>query len=226
MAVAAPVPLGIRQRVARAGVPHQARQAHGPFRRGLHHLRRAVHHRRGLCSSSSSSSAETLPLFRSASRLRARRRDLAAVPAPRVGVRRRAPGKPLAIGIDEYQMYFYELLADGRTGLLQGRRVASPSEFALERVAGPPSTAASASRSLTDDFVAVGTDDGRVLAAAGPLPPRYEDQKLVDLDLERARPRASSRSTRRTADPGDAPTTRRMAARPSSALVADDEILL
>jgi hypothetical protein len=45
------------------------------------------------------------------------------------------------------------------------------------------SKVASASRSLVGDFVALGTEDGHVSLQQVRFVPRYEDQKLVDLDL-------------------------------------------
>jgi phosphate transport system permease protein len=85
------------------------------------------------------------------------------------------------MGTDEYQMYFYELLSDGRTAFFK-----ADGSFVREFVpaALSPSRVASASRSLTDNLVAIGTDDGRVLLQQIRFQPRYEDQKLVDLDLD------------------------------------------
>ncbi len=88
---------------------------------------------------------------------------------------------PLVIGIDEYQ-----------TLLLRGaRRTAAPPSWTTDgrsrSSCRPPrsrqSKVRSASRSLTGDFVALGTEDGHVSLQQVRFAPRYEEQKLVDLDL-------------------------------------------
>src|SRR3970040_1184980 len=65
---------------------------------------------------------ESLPLFRPASGAAKGTVSLAAVPpleytpaAAPATVVLSEPGKPLVMGTDEYQRYFYEVLADGRT---------------------------------------------------------------------------------------------------------------
>ena len=84
------------------------------------------------------------------------------------------------MGTDEYQRYFYEVLSDGRTAFWtdDGRfsRQLPPTSVGQSRVL-------SASRSLVGDFVALGTEDGHVSLQQVRFTPRYEDQKLVDLDL-------------------------------------------
>src|SRR5688572_13242767 len=65
---------------------------------------------------------ETLPLFRSAEG-----RSLGVVPlavppaaaADAAGAMPTAAAKPLLIGVDEYQMYIYQLLSDGRLALFR-----------------------------------------------------------------------------------------------------------
>ena len=90
------------------------------------------------------------------------------------------PGKPLVMGTDEYQRYFYEVLSDGRTAFwsFDGRfsRQLPPTSVGQSKVV-------SASRSLMGDFVALGTEDGHVSLQQVRFTPRYEEQKLVDLDL-------------------------------------------
>ncbi len=117
---------------------------------------------------------ETLPLFRAATGAARGTVNLAAVPQP-------SQGKPLVLGTDEYQMYFYEVLADGRTAFWK-----TDGSFAREFAPVYPSTGqiASASRSLTVNFVALGTSDGRVMLQQVRFRPRYEEQKLVDLELD------------------------------------------
>ena len=91
-------------------------------------------------------------------------------------------GKPLAFGVDEYQMYLYELLTDAR---LVFYRMSDGSVAREVDVAGlEGATLSSASRSLTGDFVGAGTADGRVALQQVLFRPKYEEQKLVDLELE------------------------------------------
>ncbi len=130
---------------------------------------------------------ESLPLFRPATGEARGTVDLAAVPAleytpaapspvqgPIAG-----PVKPLIMGIDEYQRYFYEVLSDGRTSFwkVDGAFASQLAPASVGR-----SKVRSASRSLTGDFVALGTEDGHVSLQQVRFTPRYEDQKLVDLD--------------------------------------------
>ena len=81
-------------------------------------------------------------------------------------------------------MYFYEVLRGRPARVLQddGRR-ASRKQFPLtgarRRHRWSP-----ASRSLDGDYVALGTADGRVALQQVRFAPKYEDQKLVDLDVE------------------------------------------
>jgi phosphate transport system permease protein len=145
---------------------------------------------------------ESLPLFRPASGEAKGTVALAAVPplehapvvpAPLSGavpakapvqapdaVALTEPGMPLVMGTDEYQRYFYEVLSDGRTAFwtIDGRfsRQLPPTSVGRSRVL-------SASRSLAGDFVALGTADGHVSLQQVRFTPRYEDQKLVDLEL-------------------------------------------
>jgi len=146
---------------------------------------------------------ESLPLFRPASGAAKGTVSLAAVPpleytpaaspappsAPGPAKARAAapvtvvlsePGKPLLMGTDEYQRYFYEVLSDGRTAFwtIDGRfsRQLPPTSVGHSKVV-------SASRSLMGDFVALGTEDGHVSLQQVRFTPRYEEQKLVDLDL-------------------------------------------
>ena len=146
---------------------------------------------------------ESLPLFRPASGAAKGTVSLAAVPpleytpaaspappsAPGPAKARAAapvtvvlsePGKPLLMGTDEYQRYFYEVLSDGRT-------VFWTSDGRFSRQLPPTSVGhskvVSASRSLMGDFVALGTEDGHVSLQQVRFTPRYEEQKLVDLDL-------------------------------------------
>jgi len=90
------------------------------------------------------------------------------------------PGPPLVMGTDEYQRYFYEVLSDGRTVFFQPAgalaRQIPPVALAGARVGA-------ASRSLTGDYVALATQDGCVSLQQVRFTPKYQDQKLVDLEL-------------------------------------------
>jgi phosphate transport system permease protein len=141
---------------------------------------------------------ETLPLFRPAQGTPRGTINLAAVPpleppAPSGAPPAAAPpgadqpmaahlAKPLVFGIDEYQLYIYQVLADGRTAFFR----ASDGSFVkqLAPASEGPFQALTASRSLTGDFVAVAGSDGRVLLQQVVFRPRYDDQKLQDLELE------------------------------------------
>ncbi|HSB62354.1 MAG TPA: hypothetical protein VLI67_11585, partial [Vicinamibacteria bacterium] len=92
------------------------------------------------------------------------------------------PGPPLVIGVDEYQMYVYEVRRDGRTLFFRAADGSFAREFPPASLAG--ARVASASRSLTGDYVALGTSDGRVSLQQVRFRPRYEDQKLADLDVD------------------------------------------
>ncbi len=117
---------------------------------------------------------ETLPLFRPATGAPRGTVNLAALPVP-------SQGQPLLLGTDEYQMYYYEVLADGRTAFWK-----ADGSFAREFAPVYPSTGSieSASRSLTENFIALGSSDGRVRLQQVRFRPRYEAQKLVDLELD------------------------------------------
>jgi phosphate transport system permease protein len=144
--------------------------------------------------------AETLPLFRPASGSALGTLALGAVPAPgdapvptpsvpATVVASSLPGpvaaavpaaKALVLGIDEYQMYFYEVLADGRTVFFK-----ADGSFARQfpPACGLSAPVTSASRSLAGDFVAMGTGDGRVLLQQVRWLPKYQDQRLLDLEI-------------------------------------------
>jgi phosphate transport system permease protein len=147
---------------------------------------------------------QTLPLFRPASGKALGTLELAAVPAlapapasaggpavvaagpstPAVPSPGAPPAvdaaKPLVIGIDEYQMYFYEVLADGRTVFFRSDG-SFAEQFAPTSIGAATVTAAS--RSLLGDFVAVATADGRVSLQQVRFVPQYRDQTLQDLEL-------------------------------------------
>jgi phosphate transport system permease protein len=131
---------------------------------------------------------ESAPLFRPASGSARGAVTLGAVPpleyvpsaTAAAPVTLDQPAKPLVVGTDEYQRYFYAVLSDARTAFWS-----ADGSFAKQL---PPASLVgasilSASRSLSGDFVALGTADGRVSLQQVRFTPRYEDQKLVDLDM-------------------------------------------
>jgi phosphate transport system permease protein len=125
---------------------------------------------------------QALPLFRAADGRAAGVLTLAAPPAAAPAAVPVTPRASLAFGMDEYQMYIYELLADGRLAFFKTTDGAFAREFALS--AAPGATVVAGSRSLAGDYVAAGTSDGRVALRQVHSVPRYEEQRLVDLDLE------------------------------------------
>src|SRR5512145_1903215 len=122
---------------------------------------------------------QAVPLFRPSHGRSVGVMPLAAVPGAGDAA---VPARPLAIGIDEYQMYLYELLPDGRLVFFKTRDGSRAKEFAITTLGGAPVT--TASRSLSGDFVAAGTADGRVALQQVRVLPKYEAQKLIDLDVE------------------------------------------
>jgi len=131
---------------------------------------------------------EALPLFRPASGEAKGTLNLAAVPpleppaSPAAApVPAAARAQPLEIGSDEYQMYFYEVLADGRTVFFRGADGSVAKQVPSSALGAGPVTGAS--RSLLGDFVAIATADGRVILQQVRFMPKYQDQKLADLDL-------------------------------------------
>ncbi len=132
--------------------------------------------------------SETLPLFRPASGSARGTLALGAVPPLELPGLAGAPrrifgdsGAPLALGTDEYQLYVYEVLADGRTAFFRARDGSFARQFPPTLV-GTPIRAVS--RSLAGDHVALAGADGRVGLQQVRFTPRYAEQRLVDLDLE------------------------------------------
>ena len=129
---------------------------------------------------------QALPLFQPAEGKARGPLTLAAVPSP-AAASGAAPlgsvgGKPLAIGIDEYQLYLYEVRPEARVVFFKVADGSLAKDIPLAPVAGATITAAS--RSLSGDFIAAGTADGRVSLHQVRFLPKYGDQKLVDLDLQ------------------------------------------
>ncbi len=145
---------------------------------------------------------ETLPLFR-ASRGEARGvLELATLPAAAVAARGAstaasggvapsgsAPAPPttcaarrMVVGIDEYQRYLYALLSDASVVFFNAQDGSFARQLALPGL--ERAEVVSASRSTLSDFIGIGLADGRLSMQQVRFRPRYEEQKLVDLDLE------------------------------------------
>jgi len=129
-----------------------------------------------------------------------------------------------AMGTDEYQMYLYTVRGRPAIAMVRLADGTGWREFPLASVAGATVTAAS--RSLHGDLVALGTSDGRVGLAQVQFHPRYEGQKLADLDIAVAERGviavdASHRAVREVGY-GETDSGRKVVA----ALVGDDEIAL
>ena len=124
---------------------------------------------------------QAVPLFEPAEGKARGALTLAAVPGANAAAPA-APGKPLVVGIDEYQIYLYEVLPDARVAFFKMADGSLARTVDLAPLAGATITAAS--RSVPGDFIAAGTGDGRVSLHQVRFRPKYEDQKLVDLDLD------------------------------------------
>jgi phosphate transport system permease protein len=134
--------------------------------------------------------SEAWPLFRPARGDLAGTLDLPAAPAvepppgsapPAAAAPILPPGVVQAMGTDEYQMYLYAVRGVPSIELV--RLPDGPWVRAFPVAALQGATITAASRSLHGDFVALGTADGRVGLAQVQFSPRYEGQKLADLDV-------------------------------------------
>jgi phosphate transport system permease protein len=87
-----------------------------------------------------------------------------------------------AFGVDEYQRYFYTVEPDGRAAFY---RVSDGALAKAEVIAGLEGVrVTSSSRTLLGDFVAAGAADGRVALLQMRFAPRYDGQRLADVDVE------------------------------------------
>lgn len=144
---------------------------------------------------------ETWPLFRQSEGRALGVLRLAEMPGAVPAATAETEAGPLVIGTDEYQRYFYELLADGRLAFFRTADGTLAQALPLPALTTPgegqgdargpaapapaaPITIVSASRSLTGDYVGAGTSDGRVLLTQVRFRPKYEEQKLVDLEID------------------------------------------
>lgn len=119
--------------------------------------------------------AEALPLFRGA---KAERTGTLSLAAALPG----GNGAPLAVGVDEYQRYLYDLTPEGKLVLFRLQDGARHREIPIPGLGGATVTAAS--RSLQGDHLAAGTSDGRVALMQVRFRPVFKDQVLQDLDTE------------------------------------------
>jgi phosphate transport system permease protein len=120
--------------------------------------------------------AEAVPLFRSAQVTPA-----AAVPVPT----KLSPANPglRALGVDEYRRYLYTIEPDARILFHPlGQPGSQPLEFPFPGLVGGTHVSAT-SRSSLGNFIAAGTDDGRVAMAQVTYTPEYVDQKLSGLQV-------------------------------------------
>ena len=92
------------------------------------------------------------------------------------------PAGALAIGVDEYQKYLYEVRSDARLALFRLADGAPQREFVVAGLEGATLTAAA--RSLSGDQLALGTSDGRAALAQMRFRPVFEAQLLKDVDAE------------------------------------------
>jgi phosphate transport system permease protein len=119
---------------------------------------------------------EALPLFRGAT---AERLSTLSLASPGEGESHAAP---LAVGVDEYQRYLYDVTPDARVVFFRMQDGARHRDVKVPGLDGATVTAAS--RSLQGDLVAVGASDGRVALAQVRFRPVFEGQTLRDLEME------------------------------------------
>jgi phosphate transport system permease protein len=120
--------------------------------------------------------SETLPLFRSARASWLTTLSLGDTAHSSAG------GAALALGVDEYQKYFFQVLPDSRIVFYRGTDGAPHREFPIAGLEGARLT--TASRSLTGDLIAAGTEDGRVALLQVRFRPQFDGQVLSDLEIE------------------------------------------
>ncbi len=161
--------------------------------------------------------AETIPLFRSAKAEWLTTLSLGAAPSV-------AGGAVLALGVDEYQKYVYQIFSDARVIFYRADNGDPHREVPLEGIEGARLT--TANRSLSGDFFAAGTDDGRVALFQVRFRPVFEGQVLADVDVE-VRDRGvvtvdAARRPVRDVSYSESPEGERFLA----ALVGDDDVVL
>jgi phosphate transport system permease protein len=120
---------------------------------------------------------EAAPLFRGA-----KSEKLATLSLAVVGPASAGRGAPLAVGVDEYQKYPYEVTSGGRVLVFRGTDGALHRDMPIPGIDG--ATVTSASRSLGGDLLAAGTGDGRVALFQVRFRPVFREQALEDLEIE------------------------------------------
>ncbi len=120
--------------------------------------------------------SETLPLFGPATAEK--------LSSLSIGSRASVPDEigPPAIGMDEYQKYFYQVLPEAKVAFFRVEDGGAHLELPIPGLEGARVTAAS--RTIQGDFVAAGTEDGRVALFQVRFRPVFEEQVLRDLDIE------------------------------------------
>jgi phosphate transport system permease protein len=161
--------------------------------------------------------AEAVPLFKSA-----RLTPAADVPLP-VSRAALAPGLR-AFGVDEYRRYIYTVEPDARVVFYNLSDGTPGLEFPVPGL-DPGTVIRASSRSLSGNYLAAATDDGRVALMQVFYTPRYENEKLAGLDIS-VRDRGLAR-----ADPANR-AIREVSYREEdgrklvAAIVGDDEVAL
>jgi phosphate transport system permease protein len=92
------------------------------------------------------------------------------------------PHAVLAMGVDEYQRYLYAVRSQPRLEFFRLSDGSWSRDHPVAALQGVSVTAASTS--LHGDRIAIGTADGRAALLQVAFRPRYEEQKLADLDIE------------------------------------------
>jgi phosphate transport system permease protein len=122
---------------------------------------------------------EAMPLFRGARGERLGSLSLATPSGTAAGP---ATGAPLAVGVDEYQKYLYDVTPEAKVDFFRLPDGARHREIAIPGLDG--ATVTTASRSLQGDYVSAGTSDGRIALLQVRFRPVFQDQVLRDLDME------------------------------------------
>jgi phosphate transport system permease protein len=121
--------------------------------------------------------SEAWPLF-----VPARSRPAESVVLPGGSAAGGSADRPLVLGVDEYQTHVYDVRADGRL------RVVKIADRTLTEMPIPglavETTVTAASRTPQGDFLAAGTADGRVALLQVRFRPRYENERLKDVDVD------------------------------------------
>ena len=118
--------------------------------------------------------AEAVPLFKAAT-VRPEKAVTFSPPAPN-------DGKLTALGVDEYRKYISYISPDARVVFREAASGAAAFEIPVPGLL-PGTPVHSSSSSLLGNVMAAGTADGRVALMQAAYSPRYENEKLVGLDV-------------------------------------------